>query len=89
MAFRYIEEPSGGKRRDSQPSVIINASRQGQDFLHLSALPLMAGIFCVKDAAPDTLIRYTLGAGGVEALLMAGIKVSKVLAGEKNEGDTQ
>ena len=43
----------------------------------------------MKDAAPDTLIRYTLGAGGVEALLMAGIKVSKVLAGEKNEGDTQ
>ena len=40
-------------------------------------------IFCVKDAVPDTLIQYTLGAGGVEALLLAGIKISKVMRGEK------
>ena len=26
----------------------------------------MAVIFCVKDAVPDTLIQYTLGAGGAE-----------------------
>jgi len=43
----------------------------------------MTVIFCVKDAVPDTLIQYTLGAGGVEALLLAGIKVSKVLTGDK------
>ena len=30
-----------------------------------------------------TLIQYTLGAGGVEALVLAGIKISKVLSGEK------
>lgn len=30
---------------------------------------------------PDTLIQYTLGAGGVEALLLAGIKISKVVTG--------
>ena len=41
----------------------------------------MAVIFCVKDAVPDTLIQYTLGAGGVEALLLAGIKISKVVSG--------
>lgn len=29
-------------------------------------------------AVPDTLIQYTLGAGGVEALALALIKVSKV-----------
>lgn len=45
----------------------------------------MAVIFCVKGAVPDTLIQYTLGAGGVEALLLAGIKISKVLAGEKED----
>lgn len=43
----------------------------------------MTIIFCVKGAVPDTLIQYTLGAGGVEALLLAGIKVSKVIAGDR------
>ena len=43
----------------------------------------MTVIFCVKGSVPDTLIQYTLGAGGVEALLLAGIKISKVRAGEK------
>lgn len=47
---------------------------------------VMTVIFCVKGAVPDTLIQYTLGAGGVEALLLAGIKISKVRAGEM-EGD--
>lgn len=45
----------------------------------------MTVIFCVKGAVPDTLIQYTLGAGGVEVLLLAGIKISKVLAGEKED----
>jgi len=43
----------------------------------------MTVIFCVKGAVPDTLIQYTLGAGGVEALLLAGIKISKVLTGDR------
>lgn len=43
----------------------------------------MTVIFCVKGAVPDTLIQYTLGAGGVEALLLAGIKITKVRAGDK------
>lgn len=42
----------------------------------------MTVIFCVKGSVPDTLIQYTLGAGGVEALLLAGIKISKVRAGD-------
>ena len=41
--------------------------------------------FWVKGSVPDTLIQYTLGAGGVEALLLAGIKISKVRAGSKDE----
>ena len=51
----------------------------------------MTVIFCVKGSVPDTLIQYTLGAGGVEALLLAGIKISKVRAGEGpgEEEDTQ
>ena len=49
----------------------------------LGFIAAMTVIFCVKDAVPDTLIQYTLGAGGVEALLLAGIKVSKVISGDK------
>lgn len=43
----------------------------------------MTVIFCVKGSVPDTLIQYTLGAGGVEAFLCAGITVSKVITGDK------
>ena len=43
----------------------------------------MTVIFCVKGSVPDALIQYTLGAGGVEVLLLAGIKISKVMRGEK------
>ena len=46
----------------------------------------MTVIFCKYGAVPDTLIQYTLGAGGVEVLLLAAIKISKVLKGEKTEG---
>lgn len=49
----------------------------------LAFIAAMTIIFCVKGEVPDTLIQYTLGAGGVEALLLAGIKISKVFNGEK------
>ena len=32
---------------------------------------------------PDSLVQYTLGAGGAVALLLAAIKVSKVLSGQE------
>lgn len=54
----------------------------------LAFIIAMTVIFCVKDAVPDTLIQYTLGAGGVEALLLAGIKISKVITGE-NPGESE
>lgn len=43
----------------------------------------MTVIFCVRGAVPDTLIQYTLGAGGVEALVLACIKISRILSGER------
>ena len=49
----------------------------------LAFIAAMTVIFCVKGSVPDTLIQYTLGAGGVEALLLAGIKISKILSGKK------
>ena len=42
-------------------------------------------IFCVTGAVPDTLIQYTLGAGGVEALALSAIKIAKVKC-ENKEG---
>ena len=55
----------------------------------LAFIAAMTAIFCVKGAVPDTLIQYTMGAGGVEALLLAGIKVSKIFgapAGAQRSG---
>ena len=45
----------------------------------------MEVIFCVTGSVPDTLIQYTLGAGGIEVLLLAAIKISKVVVGEKTK----
>ena len=50
---------------------------------------IMIVTFWVKGSVPDTLIQYTLGAGGVEALLLAGIKITKVRAGEGGENDEE
>ena len=49
----------------------------------------MEVIFCVKGAVPDTLIQYVLGAGGVEAILLAAIKISKLIVGEKPTEETE
>lgn len=46
---------------------------------------MMIITFWKFQAVPDTLIQYTLGAGGVECLVLAGIKVSKVITGYKND----
>ena len=54
----------------------------------LAFIIAMTAVFCVKGAAPDTLIQYTLGAGGVEALLLAGIKISKILRPSCGPGKT-
>lgn len=48
---------------------------------------VMIVTFWVKDSVPDTLIQYTLGAGGIECLLLAGIKISKVVKGDKKDDD--
>lgn len=38
---------------------------------------------------PDTLVQYTLGAGGVECLLLASIKVTKVIKEYGKEEDDE
>ena len=46
-------------------------------------------IFCVKGSVPDTLIQYTLGAGGVEAAALSAIKISKTVKGEHPHTDEE
>ena len=48
----------------------------------------MTVIYCVKGSTPDTLIQCVMGGGGFEAFLLAGIRVSKVIAGNK-PGETE
>ncbi len=51
----------------------------------LAFIAVMIVTYWVKGSVPDTLIQYVLGAGGVEALLLAGIKISKVVSGDRPE----
>lgn len=70
----------GKRRREAKTSNVILLALGLFAFGFIVAMTV---IFCVKGSVPDTLIQYTLGAGGVEALLLAGIKISKVRAGNK------
>ena len=73
--------------------IIVKERKTANTVLRFLAIFLVAFIvtmivtFWVKGSVPDTLIQYTLGAGGVEAVVLAGIKVSKVLTGEKAKTD--
>ena len=51
----------------------------------LAFIVTMIVVFCIKGSVPDTLIQYTLGAGGVEAAALSAIKVAKVKCGSKEE----
>ncbi len=75
----------GRRRREAKTSNVILLALGLFAFGFIVAMTV---IFCVRGSVPDTLIQYTLGAGGVEALLLAGIKISKVRAGE-NSGDEE
>ena len=71
---------SGKRRREAKTSNVILLA---MGLFALAFIVVMTVTFWVKGSVPDTLIQYTLGAGGVEALLLAGIKISKVRAGDK------
>lgn len=82
----------GSKRvHASTPRRSRRKKRTANRVLALLGLFLLAFIvtmivtYWVKGAVPDTLIQYTLGAGGVEALVLAGIKISKVVKGENTD----
>ena len=66
------------ERKEIKTSNIILLALGGFALAFITAMTI---VFCVKGAVPDTLIQYTLGAGGLEAFLLAGIKVSAVLSG--------
>lgn len=47
-------------------------------------IALMVVTYWRFQSVPDTLIQYTLGAGGVESLALAFIKIAKTVTGEKS-----
>ena len=68
-----------GKRRSKRKT--SNAVLLVLGLFLLAFIVTMIVTFWVKGSVPDTLIQYTLGAGGLEAVLLAGIKISKVVSG--------
>lgn len=47
----------------------------------------MIVVFCIKGSVPDTLIQYTLGAGGVEAVALSAIRIAKAKYGTEEESE--
>lgn len=72
-----------GKRVLHQKRKVSNTILAVLGVFELAFIITMIVIFCVKGSVPDTLIQYTLGAGGIEAVALSAIKVSKVVSGEK------
>ncbi len=72
-----------GKRVLHQKRKVSNTILAVLGVFELVFIITMIVIFCVKGSVPDTLIQYTLGAGGIEAVALSAIKVSKVVSGEK------
>lgn len=44
----------------------------------------MIVLFCIYQAVPDTLIQYVLGAGGIESVALAAIKIVNVRSENKS-----
>ena len=72
-----------GKLVQHQKRKVSNTILAVLGVFELVFIVTMIVIFCVKGSVPDTLIQYTLGAGGIEAVALSAIKVSKVVSGEK------
>lgn len=79
----------GGKRtqKRSEPRKTSNVVLMALGLFALAFITTMVVVFCVKGSVPDTLIQYTLGAGGVEAAALSAIKVVKVKCGAKEESE--
>ena len=91
ICFGVELQSSAGKRLEEKPRrrKTSNVILLALGLFAFGFIVAMIVIFCVKGAVPDTLIQYTLGAGGMEALLLAGIKISKARAGEGGGDDEE
>ncbi len=79
----YVEEtapPPAPKKEKTSDRVLLVLGL----FL-LAFIVTMIATFWVKDSVPDVLIERVLDASGLEALVLAAIKISKVIAG-RNSG---
>ena len=71
--------------RQKKPRKTSNVVLIALGLFILAFVSAMVVTFWYKGSVPDILIQYVLGTGGIEALLLAGITITKVLRGEKTE----
>ena len=81
LGYVSNRKTAGAKKKRRKTSNIVLLSLGIFAFAFIVTMTI---IFCVKGSVPDTLITYVLGAGGIEALALAGIKVAKTVKGEKD-----
>ena len=75
--------------KHSEPIKTSNVVLAVLGFFVLAFVVMMIVTFWRFQSVPDTLIQYTLGAGGIEALALAGIKVVKVMRGNTAESEEE
>lgn len=75
------------RKQEKKPRKTSNVVLRMLGLFAFAFVVTMIVTFWVKGSVPDTLIQYVLGAGGLEAMLLAGIKVSKVLSGGKSPSE--
>lgn len=79
----------GGKRIDKFAKNTANTILLAIAIFILLFIVAMIVTYWRYQSVPDTLIQYTLGAGGVECLLLAGIKITKVIKDYGKEEDDE
>lgn len=77
----------GGKRSDKFAKNTANTILLAIAIFILLFVVTMIVTYWKYQSVPDALIQYTLGAGGIECLLLAGIKITKVIKEYGNEED--
>lgn len=74
-------------KREKQPPKVSNIVLVVLAVFLLAFIATMIITFWVKGSVPDTLIQYTMGAGGVESIALAAIKIVKVHSGSAGESE--
>ena len=80
---------SGRYELDKQGRKTLTVSLLAVGVFCVAFIITMIVIFCFKGSVPDTLIQYTLGAGGLEAFFCAVIQCVNTIFKKDKQDETE